>query len=56
VAIVLAAGCTYPKLLFWHKNLENIQQKKYLEKKKISHAQPGFEPSNHSSKVHHSAT
>jgi len=40
VAIVPAAGCTYPKLLFWHKNLENIQRKIFRKEKiHIMHSQ-----------------
>jgi len=48
VAFVLTAGCTYPKLLFWHKNLENIHEK-IFRKEKIHSMQsldskPGFKP------------
>jgi len=42
VAIDLAAGCTYPELLFWHKNLDYFQEK--MKIKKVTHA--GFEPTH----------
>jgi len=40
VAIVPAAGCTYPELLFRHKNLDYFQ--KNNEDKKVT--QVGIEP------------
>jgi len=33
-----AAGCTYPEVLFWHKNLENIQGK-FRKEKDSQHSQ-----------------
>jgi len=42
VAIVPAAGCTYPELLFRHKNLDYFQEKTKIKKV----AQVGLEPTH----------